>query len=200
MDTLPEVFKNNRRWAQEVEESSPGFFEKLSKGQTPKYLWIGCADSRVPASRVTGLNPGEIFVHRNIANVVVQSDLSMLSVLQYAVEHLKVRHVIVCGHTSCGGVAASVSGNKHGLVDNWLRHIKNVARRREDELMAVPEDQRLDLLSELNVQAQAQNLARTTVMQDAWDRGQEVDVHSWIYSLQNGHLKNLADPITQPLD
>lgn len=200
MDTLPEVFENNRRWAQEVEESSPGFFEKLSKGQTPKYLWIGCADSRVPASRVTGLNPGEIFVHRNIANVVVQSDLSMLSVLQYAVEHLKVRHVIVCGHTSCGGVAASVSGNKHGLVDNWLRHIKNVARRREDELMAVPEDQRLDLLSELNVQAQAQNLARTTVMQDAWDRGQEVDVHSWIYSLQNGHLKNLADPITQPLD
>lgn len=195
MRTLPTLFESNERWAVEKEQSDPGFFARLAEQQTPKYLWIGCSDSRVPANQITGLNPGEIFVHRNIANVVGQADLNMLSVVQYAVEHLKVEHVIVCGHYGCGGVAASVDGQKHGLVDNWIKAIGDVAEAHQDELKAMEQTAMLDRLCELNVLAQARNMSRTTVLQDAWDRGQEVDIHSWIYGLKNGRIKGLADPI-----
>ena len=195
MKTLPELFESNKRWAEETEANDPGFFARLADQQTPKYLWIGCADSRVPANQITGLMPGEIFVHRNIANVVVQTDFNLLSVVQFAIDALKVDHVIVCGHYGCGGVKAALNNDKHGLVDNWLRHIQNVARRRTDELDALPEEERLDRLCELNVLSQAKNLARTTVIQDAWDRGREVNIHSWIYSLADGRLRDLAEPI-----
>lgn len=195
MRTLPTLFESNERWAVEKEQSDPGFFARLAEQQTPKYLWIGCSDSRVPANQITGLNPGEIFVHRNIANVVGQADLNMLSVVQYAVEHLKVEHVIVCGHYGCGGVAASVDGQKHGLVDNWIKAIGDVAEAHEDELKGMEQTAMLDRLCELNVLAQARNMSRTTVLQDAWDRGQEVNIHSWIYGLKNGRIKGLADPI-----
>ncbi|MDA7864382.1 carbonate dehydratase [Akkermansiaceae bacterium] len=195
MKSLPNLFEKNKQWSEQMEASDPGFFERLAKQQTPKYLWIGCADSRVPANQITGLNPGEVFVHRNIANVVGQTDLNMLSVVQYAVEVLKVEHVIVCGHYGCGGVAASVDGQKHGLVDNWIRAIGNVAEAHEDELNALEGDLRLERLCELNVLAQARNVSKTTVLQDAWSRGQKVDVHPWIYRLNTGRLRGLADPI-----
>ncbi|MDB4304955.1 carbonate dehydratase [Akkermansiaceae bacterium] len=195
MKSLPNLFEKNKQWSEQMEASDPGFFERLAKQQTPKYLWIGCADSRVPANQITGLNPGEVFVHRNIANVVGQTDLNMLSVVQYAVEVLKVEHVIVCGHYGCGGVAASVDGQKHGLVDNWIRAIGNVAEAYEDELNALEGDLRLERLCELNVLAQARNVSKTTVLQDAWSRGQKVDVHPWIYRLNTGRLRGLADPI-----
>lgn len=195
MRTLPTLFESNERWAAEVEQSDPGFFTRLAEQQTPKHLWIGCADSRVPPNTILGLEPGEVFVHRNIANVVGKADLSMLSVVQYAVEHLKVDHVIVCGHYGCGGVAASVDGQKHGLVDNWIKAIGDVAEAHEDELKSLEQPAMLDRLCELNVLAQARNMSRTTVLQDAWDRGQEVDIHSWIYGLENGRIKGLADPI-----
>ncbi|MDA7876805.1 carbonate dehydratase [Akkermansiaceae bacterium] len=195
MKSLPNLFEKNKQWSEQMEASDPGFFERLAKQQTPKYLWIGCADSRVPANQITGLNPGEVFVHRNIANVVGQTDLNMLSVVQYAVEVLKVEHVIVCGHYGCGGVAASVDGQKHGLVDNWIRAIGNVAEAHEDELNALEGDLRLERLCELNVLAQARNVSKTTVLQDAWSRGQKVDVHPWIYRLNTGRLQGLADPI-----
>ncbi|MDA7648849.1 carbonate dehydratase [Akkermansiaceae bacterium] len=195
MKSLPNLFEKNKQWSEQMEASDPGFFERLAKQQKPKYLWIGCADSRVPANQITGLNPGEVFVHRNIANVVGQTDLNMLSVVQYAVEVLKVEHVIVCGHYGCGGVAASVDGQKHGLVDNWIRAIGNVAEAHEDELNALEGDLRLERLCELNVLAQARNVSKTTVLQDAWSRGQKVDVHPWIYRLNTGRLQGLADPI-----
>lgn len=178
-----------------MEQSDPGFFKRLAAQQTPKYLWIGCADSRVPANQITGLNPGEVFVHRNVANVVNQTDLNMLSVVQYAVEVLKVQHVIVCGHYGCGGVAASVDGQKHGLVDNWIKSIGDVAEANEAELAEFDEADKLDRLCELNVLAQARNLSRTTVLQDAWDRGQKIDIHPWIYRLDTGRIKGLVDPI-----
>ncbi len=200
MQTLPELFEKNRLWSHSVREKDPDFFKNLEAQQTPKYLWIGCSDSRVPANQITGLVPGEIFVHRNIANVVVQTDLNLLSVLQYAVDHLKVEHVIICGHYGCGGVAAAVDGNRHGLVDNWLRHITNMARRREDELSELTESERINRLCELNVEAQAQNLSRTTVIGDAWERGQSIHIHSWIYSLADGMLNSLAEPISKPLE
>ncbi|MGB0776245.1 MAG: carbonate dehydratase [Akkermansiaceae bacterium] len=195
MKSLSDLFDSNRKWAAERAQEDPGFFERLAKLQSPKYLWIGCSDSRVPANQITGLNPGEVFVHRNVANVVVQTDFNLLSVVQYAVEVLKVEHVIVCGHYGCGGVRAALENQRNGLIDNWLRHIQGVARRRIDELEAVPEENRLDKLCELNVTAQAENLSRTTILQDAWDRGQKIDVHSWIYRLDNGLLSSLADPI-----
>ncbi|MDA1007343.1 MAG: carbonate dehydratase, partial [Verrucomicrobia bacterium] len=180
MDSLPELFENNRRWAAEKIEKDPKFFERLVEQQSPKYLWIGCSDSRVPANQITGLAPGEIFVHRNIANVVVQTDFNLLSVVQFAVDVLKVEHIIVCGHFGCGGVKAALENSRHGLVDNWLRHIQNIARRRAEELEALDPAEQLDRLCELNVLSQAENLSRTTVIQDAWDRGQPIDIHSWI--------------------
>jgi len=198
MKTLPDLIENNRQWAAGITAENPQFFETLAKGQSPKYLWIGCADSRVPANQITGLQPGELFVHRNIANQVVHSDLNMLSVLQYAVDALKVEHVIVCGHYNCGGVRASISPAKNGLVDNWLRHIEDIAEVHWDNLQALDEDARVDRLCELNVVQQAKNLSRTTVIEDAWDRGQSVEIHSWIYGLKDGHLNTVAEPISGP--
>jgi carbonic anhydrase len=196
MKTLPELIENNRNWAAKITAEDPQFFETLAEAQTPKYLWIGCADSRVPANQITGLVPGELFVHRNIANLVVHSDLNMLSVLQYAVDALKVEHVIVCGHYNCGGVRAAISPQANGLVDNWLRHIEDTAAVNWDNLKALDEDARVDRLCELNVMQQAKNLSRTTVLQEAWARSQRVDIHSWIYSLKDGHLHTLQEPIT----
>jgi carbonic anhydrase len=196
MKTLRHLFEKNWKWAENMTSGDPHFFERLAEQQSPKYLWIGCSDSRVPANQITGLDPGEVFVHRNVANIVNQTDLNMLSVLQFAVEVLKVEHVIVCGHYGCGGVAASVDGVRHGLIDNWIKCIGDVAEAHADELFELEEDNRLLRLCELNVLAQAKNLTKTTVIQDAWDRGQAVDVHSWIYSLSDGHMKGLADPVS----
>ena len=196
MSALANIFENNQRWAEGQEAKEPGFFAESAKGQAPKYLWIGCADSRVPANQVTGLEPGELFVHRNIANVVGSSDLSLLSVVQYAVEHLKVEHVLVCGHYGCGGVAASVDGQDHGLVDNWIKAVGAIAERHEDELKSLPEGEMLDRLCELNVQAQARNLSQTTILQGAWSKGQNVQIHPIIYQLSSGLLKGLGDPLT----
>lgn len=176
-------------------EKDPRFFDRLAKTQTPKYLWIGCSDSRVPANQIVGLQAGEVFVHRNVANVVNQTDLNMLSVVQYAVDVLKVRHVIVCGHYGCGGVAASVDGQRHGLIDHWIKNIGDVAEAHEAELMGMEDEARLARLCELNVEQQSKNLSQTTILQDAWSRGQEVDVHSWIYSLADGRLKGLKEPL-----
>jgi carbonic anhydrase len=195
MTSLPELFENNRAWAKRINAEDPDFFSKLSKQHSPKYLWIGCADSRVPANQITGLMPGELFVHRNIANLVVHSDLNMLSVLQYAVDALKVEHVIICGHYGCGGVRAAISSQPNGLVDNWLRHIKDTAVVNWNDLKVLDEQARVDRLCEINVVQQAKNLSRTTVLQEAWARGQKVDIHSWIYNLKDGHLETLQEPI-----
>jgi len=196
MKSLSDLLDNNKLWAKERQEQDPEFFKRLAEQQSPKYLWIGCSDSRVPANQITGLDPGEIFVHRNVANVVVQTDFNMLSVVQFAVDVLKVEHIIVCGHYGCGGVKAALEHQRHGLIDNWLRHIEGVARRRADELEAVEPEMRFDKLCEMNVVAQAENVSRTTIVQDAWDRGQKLDVHSWIYRLNNGLISSLEDPIS----
>ncbi|CAA6676699.1 MULTISPECIES: carbonate dehydratase [unclassified Lentimonas] len=195
MKTLPNLIENNRKWAAKVRAEKPNFFAELAEIQSPKHLWIGCADSRVPANQITGLAPGELFVHRNIANLVVHSDLNMLSVLQYAVEILKVQHVIVCGHYGCGGVRAAINSQPNGLVDNWLRHIEDIAVINWSHLKALDYEARLDRLCELNVIQQANNLGRTTVIQEAWNRGQKLEIHSWIYSLKDGHICDLQDPI-----
>lgn len=192
MDTLPEIFENNRRWAESRTAEDPGFFARLVDQQSPHYLWIGCSDSRVPANQICGLQPGEIFVHRNVANLVIHTDFNLLSVVQYAVDVLQVRHIIVCGHYGCGGVRAALENTRHGLIDNWLRHIQEVAHANGPELNQRELPERLDRLCEFNVIAQAENLARTTILQDAWSRGQEVDIHSWIYRLSDGRLRNLA--------
>ena len=189
------LLENNRRWAMEKVRTDPGFFSRLESQQSPQYLWIGCSDSRVPSSEITGLQPGEIFVHRNIANLVIQTDMNLLSVLQFAVDVLKVRQIIVCGHYGCGGVIAAFNDHRYGLVDNWLRHIKNLARRREDELSGLEPSLALDRLCELNVVANADNLARTTIVMDAWSRGQPLRIHSWIYRLNNGLISTLRDPL-----
>jgi carbonic anhydrase len=188
---LNELFENNRRWAAEVEQREPGFFTRLIKQQTPQYLWIGCADSRVPANDLVNLLPGELFVHRNIANVVVPSDLNALSVIQYAVDALKVRHIIVVGHSNCGGVKAALNNLRVGLADNWLRHIQDVRNTHRAFLDQVPVERRVDALVELNVLEQARNVCRTTIVEDAWQRGQEVVIHGWVYGLHNGLLEDL---------
>ena len=195
MKTLPELFKRNEEWARSVEENDPSFFTTLAKQQSPRYLWVGCSDSRVPANQITGLQPGEVFVHRNIANVVSQTDLNLLSVLQYAVEVLKVENIIICGHYGCGGVMASVDGQRHGIVDNWIRGISDIAARNEQELSELENGRRIDRLCELNVLAQAQHMSKTTVVEDAWARGQKLEIHSWIYRLTDGRLRSLADPL-----
>lgn len=196
MKSLYKLFENNRQWAEEQERQDPTFFQRLAEQQSPKYLWIGCADSRVPATQITGLIPGEIFVHRNIANVVVQTDMNLLSVVQYAVDVLKVEHIIVCGHYGCGGVKAAMENQQNGLIDNWLRHIQGVARDYADELDAAAPEDRFDKLCELNVVAQAENVSRTTIVQNAWDRGQSLDVHSWVYRLDSGLISSLEDPLS----
>ena len=192
MKELDELFESNRAWSQRIRAADPQFFARLSRQQQPRYLWIGCADSRVPATEICGLTPGEIFVHRNVANVVVHSDLNCLSVLQYAVDVLRVRHVIVCGHYGCGGVRAALESQRLGLVDNWLRHVEDVRDAHADALAALPDvAARWDRLCELNVIEQVLHVTQTTVMRDAWTRGQEVTVHGWIYSLKDGRIRDL---------
>ncbi|VGO17311.1 Carbonic anhydrase 2 [Pontiella desulfatans] len=192
MKTLKPLFDSNRKWAERIEREQPGFFEKLSKQQNPEYLWIGCADSRVPANEIINLPPGDVFVHRNIANVVVHTDLNCLSVIQYAIDVLKVKHIIVCGHYGCGGVAAALDNKEHGLIDNWLRHIGDVYRLYADELNALEDEkEKRDRLCELNVIEQVANVCNTTMARKAWRRGQELHVHGWIYHLEDGLLHDL---------
>jgi len=196
MSRLPELFENNRRWAARMVRAEPDFFDKLVGQQAPRYMWIGCADSRVPANEIVGLLPGEMFVHRNVANLVVHTDLNCLSALQFAIDVLHVQHVIVCGHYGCGGIAAARRGAPLGLIDNWLRHIQDTQERHRSELDALvsetgDEARALDRLCELNVLDQASNVRRTTVYQDALQRGQEVVVHPWIYRLSDGLLQEL---------
>jgi carbonic anhydrase len=185
------LLENNRRWVEENLRQDPEFFSRLAGQQTPRFLWIGCSDSRVPANQITGLEPGEVFVHRNIANVVVHTDLNCLSVLQFAVDVLKVEHVIVCGHYGCSGVHAALNGTRVGLADNWLRHVQDVSEQHEKYLGAVAKENRQDRLCELNVITQVQNVCRTSVVQDAWYRGQALTVHGWIYGLKNGLVTDL---------
>jgi carbonic anhydrase len=189
---LRELFERNRQWAHGVEAQRPGFFTKLLQQQEPQYLWIGCADSRVPANEILGLLPGDVFVHRNVANVVAHSDLNALSVMQYAIDQLHVRHLIVVGHYGCGGVTAVLHDRRVGLADNWLRHVKDVRGKHRAFLDGLPDDAaRLAALCELNVLEQSLNACETTVVQDAWARGQSVVVHGWVYGLHNGLLEDL---------
>ncbi len=197
--SLDVLLERNRSWAELMTGSDPEFFARLARQQAPRYLWIGCSDSRVPANQILGLLPGEIFVHRNVANVVVHSDLNCLSVIQFAVDVLKIRHIIVCGHYGCGGVAAAMRDEKLGLIDNWLRHVQDVRNRNRDELHKLPDAHaRMLRLCELNVLSQAINVAETTLLQDAWARGQPVEIHSLIYGLDNGILHQLGPSLAAP--
>lgn len=187
------LIDNNRKWVAEKTENDPEYFNRLSKGQSPPLLWIGCSDSRVPANEITGTQPGEVFVHRNIANMVIHSDMNMLSVLDYAVNVLKVRHIIVCGHYGCGGVKAAM-GNAHiGLIDNWIRHIKDVYRLHSTELDIIKdEEERFNRFVEVNVQEQVMDLAKTSIVQGAWKNGQELWIHGWVYDIHDGLVKDLG--------
>ncbi len=192
MRALNNLFENNLAWAQRVELESPGFFKKLSEQQAPEYLWIGCSDSRVPANDIVGLLPGELFVHRNVANLVLHSDINCLSVLQYAIDILKVKHIIVCGHYGCGGIHTAMNKQKVGFVDNWLRNIKDVYVLHREEIDAIPDNaKRENRMCELNVVEQVRNVCHTTFVQEAWERGQDLTVHGWVYSLRNGRIKDL---------
>ena len=186
------LFENNEKWITEQLDRDPEFFNNLAKGQSPKLLWIGCADSRVPANQIIGMPPGEVFVHRNIANMVVHSDMNMLSVLDYAVNVLKVEHIIVCGHYGCGGVQAAMSNNSYGVIDNWIRHIKDVYRFHQDELDGIDnENTKFDRFVELNVVEQVYDLAKTSIVQNAWKNNQELRIHGWVYSLHTGKINDL---------
>ena len=198
MPSIQDLFTHNRAWAAQMERERPGFFTRLKSQQTPKYMWIGCSDSRVPANQITGLEPGEVFVHRNVANVVVHTDLNALSTIQFAVDQLKVEHVMVVGHYGCGGVNAALNNLRVGLVDNWLRHIKDVRDRHVAILEAVRPEAQLDTLCELNVIEQVMNVAHTTVVQDAWSRGQRVALHGWVYGLKDGLLQDLHITLDSP--
>ncbi|MDP3700850.1 MAG: carbonate dehydratase [Hylemonella sp.] len=189
--TLDDLFAHNRAWAAQMERERPGFFTSLKSQQKPRYMWIGCSDSRVPANQITGLEPGEVFVHRNVANVVVHSDLNALSTVQFAVERLKVEHVMVVGHYGCSGVQAALEGARIGLADNWLRHIMDVRDRHRELLDAIPDAARHDALVELNAIEQVVNVAQSTVLMDAWGRGQNVTLHAWVYGVHDGLLKDL---------
>jgi carbonic anhydrase len=195
------LIENNKTWVAEQLQLDPSFFENLSKGQTPEYLWIGCSDSRVPAESITGTEPGEMFVHRNIANMVVHSDMNMLSVLSYAVEVLKVKHVIVCGHYGCGGVMAAMKNQQFGLIDNWLRHIKDVYRYHHDELDAIEDETlRARRFVEVNVQEQVHDLGKTSIVQNAWKRNQPLHLHGWVYDIHDGLINDLGVNFTCPKD
>jgi carbonic anhydrase len=195
---LDHLITNNRTWADGIKERQPDFFRKLSEQQSPEYLWIGCADSRVPANEIVGLLPGELFVHRNVANIVVHSDLNCLSVLQFAIDVIRVRHVIVVGHYGCSGVRAALSGDRLGLVDNWLRHLQDVRHKHASWLSSIPEpDKRLDKLCELNVVEQVANVCHTTIVRDAWQRGQELAVHGWVYGLQDGLVRDMGISVSR---
>ena len=197
MRTLPQLFENNRKWASSIRASSPDFFSRLVAQQSPEYLWIGCSDSRVPANEIVGLLPGDLFVHRNIANLVIHSDFNCLSVLQYAVDILKIKHVIVCGHYGCGGIKAAMSNHPHGLVDNWLRHIRDIYYRQQAKLDSIAdESERLRRLCELNIVEQVINVGNTTIAQDAWARGQSLAIHGWLYDIADGLLRNMDVCVT----
>jgi len=193
MDDLKQLLEQNKIWAAGIKASDPEFFQTLAKQQSPRFLWIGCSDSRVPATQLVGLAPGELFVHRNVANVVVHTDFNCLSVMQYAVDVLKVEHIIVCGHHSCGGVKGAMENLQLGLIDNWLRHVQDVFHEHEQILAPIDDKaQRLDRLCELNVIEQVLNVGRTTILQSAWQRGQQVVVHGWIYNLEDGLLRDMG--------
>ncbi|MFT7413331.1 MAG: carbonic anhydrase [Paraglaciecola sp.] len=195
MSDITQLLENNRQWAEDQKNSDPEFFNKLSERQKPEYLWIGCSDSRVPANQIVGLIPGDIFVHRNVANLVVHTDFNCLSVLQYAVDVLKVKHVIICGHYGCGGIDAALKEEPLGLIDNWLGHIKDIAYKHREALIHLNEHDKSARLCELNVLEQADNVRRSSIVKEALKRGQPLQVHSWIYSLRNGRLKNLSEVI-----
>ena len=194
--SISDLFAHNRAWAAQMETERPDFFTSLVQQQTPKYMWIGCSDSRVPANQITGLEPGEVFVHRNVANVVVHSDLNALSTIQFAVERLKVEHVMVVGHYGCSGVRAALEGARIGLADNWLRHIQDVRDLHRDLLEGIAEERRCDALVELNAIEQVVNVAQSTVLQDAWLRGQVVALHGWVYGIHDGLLKDMGITVT----
>ena len=197
MRSLSDLFENNRAWSERIRRSDPEFFLRLARQQRPRYLWIGCADSRVPANEIVGLLPGELFVHRNVGNVVVHSDLNCLSVIQFAVEVLKIEHIIVCGHYGCSGVGAALQNQRVGLADNWLRHVQDVHAKHGAKLLATPDTERIDRLCELNVIEQVANVCQTTVVHDAWDRGQKLAVHGWVYGLKDGLLRDLGNTVTR---
>jgi carbonic anhydrase len=199
MGLLENLIQQNRAWSERMRRQEPDFFEKLVLQQSPQYLWIGCSDSRVPANQIVGLLPGDIFVHRNVANVVVHADLNCLSVMQYAVDALKVRHIIVCGHYGCGGVTAALRDERLGLADNWLRHVQDVRNKYAAQLDAIPEfSRRVDRLCELNVIEQVVNVCQTTIVRDAWQRGQPLAIHGWVYAIQDGLIRDLAVCVTRP--
>ena len=199
MEGLEGLFANNRAWAEQVKQNDPGFFEKLAGQQSPEYLWIGCSDSRVPANQIVGLDPGEVFVHRNVANVVANTDLNCLSVMQYAIDVLKVKHVLVVGHYGCGGVKAAYEDADNGLIDNWLRNIKDVISVNRSLIDAAAEGEpTMDLLCELNVKSQVANVTHTTIVQNAWARGQSLSIHGLVYSLKDGLLKDLECTVSGP--
>jgi carbonic anhydrase len=201
MRTLDDLLNRNRAWAERIKAQRPTFFQELSKQQSPHYLWIGCSDSRVPSNEIISLSPGELFVHRNVANVVVHTDLNCLSVIQYAVDVLKVKYVIVCGHYGCGGVRAALNNSQLGLIDNWLRHVQDVLQKHQS--LINPDDdesKRVDQLCELNVIEQVYNVCQTTIVQNAWERGQELSVHGWIYGLSDGLLQDLKIGSSSPAE
>ncbi|MCW5853045.1 MAG: carbonate dehydratase [Anaerolineae bacterium] len=201
MNALDPLFENNRLWAAEMQAQDPDFFQRLSQQQSPDYLWIGCSDSRVPANQIIGLLPGAVFVHRNVANVVVHTDLNCLSVMQFAVDALRVKHIIVCGHYGCGGVRAALRHDRLGLIDNWLRHVRDVYQKHQAALDAMADErQQWDRLCELNVVEQVAHVCQTTIVQDAWGRGQALTVHGLIYGLQDGRLRSLNISMSQPDD
>ncbi|MBL4764235.1 MAG: carbonate dehydratase [Colwellia sp.] len=192
MSTIKHLFENNKKWADKITAENPQFFQSLSEQQSPEYLWIGCSDSRVPANQLLGMPPGEIFVHRNIANQVIHTDLNCLSVIQYAVDTLKVKHIIVCGHYMCGGISAAFDNKSHGLIDNWLRHIQDVYRFNKDKLdLVTDENERMNLMCDLNVIEQVANVCNTTILRNAWHNKQDVTVHGLVYNLHDGILKDL---------
>jgi len=195
MSSLQQLFDNNRAWAERITREDPRFFERLSHLQRPEYLWIGCADSRVPANEIVDLLPGEMFVHRNVANIVVHTDLNCLSVMQFAVDVLRVKHIIVVGHYGCGGVQAALERKRLGLIDNWLRHVQDVHGKHRDHISAIPEEAQANRLCELNVIEQVQNVCQTSIAIDAWERGQQLSVHGWIYGLQDGHIRDLRTSV-----
>ena len=195
---LDDLFERNRAWASSMVAADPRFFAELAEQQSPEYLWIGCSDSRVPANQIVGVSPGDVFVHRNVANVVVHTDLNCLSVLQYAIDILGVEHVIVCGHYGCGGVLAALTGARHGLIDNWLRHVADVAEKHADALAALPDERRADRLCELNVAEQVENVCQTTIVEDAWARDHPLTVHGLVYGLEDGLLRDLGVSISGP--
>jgi len=191
MPDLTHLLAKNRAWAEDIKSRNPDFFSKLASVQNPEYLWIGCSDSRVPANQITGLAPGEVFVHRNVANVVVHTDLNCLSVMQFAVDVIRVKHIIVVGHYGCGGVGAALTSRRLGLIDNWLRHIQDVRHKHATLIERFPEEQQHDTLCELNVIEQVLNVGQTTVVRDAWERGQQLSIHGWIYRIDDGLLRDL---------